>query len=42
MDASADHFGEDFVGRGEEDGDGTPLPDLLLVSPFGEETNQSG
>ena len=34
--AVADHFGEDFVSRREE-GDGTPLSDLLPVFPFREE-----
>ena len=31
--SSADHFGEDFVGDGEE-GDWTPLSDLLSILPF--------
>ena len=36
MDAGTDYFGEDFVSRREE-GDGTPLSDLLPVFPFREE-----
>ena len=34
------HLGEDFVGSGKE-GDRALLPDLLSLSPFGEETNQT-
>ena len=38
---NTDHFGEDFVCCGEE-GDGAPLPNLLSISLFGEEIDQSG
>ena len=34
------HFGEDFVGHGEE-GDGAPLPNLPTGSPLGEVIDQS-
>ena len=38
--AVADHLGEDFVSRREE-GDRAPLPDLLTVPVFGNETDQA-
>ena len=38
--SSTHHFGEDFVGGGEE-GDHAPLTDLLSISPFRDETDQT-